>query len=298
MLLSRGGSSGCFSAIALACLLFYSSDASAVQNNPERPPQAAIAPEELVRQAVLNEIADAEHPLGAFRYSLRKESTSGTTVRDMVEVKDGFVARVLTWNGQPLTPEERRKDDERLEHLAGDPAEQQKKFEQQKQEQRRVLSIVRALPSAAIYSDDGTEMVRGRLATRLKFRPNPHFEPTTRETYAFKTSEGHLWIDQAAKRIVRLEATLTEDINLGWGLLGHIEKGGTLMLEQTAISKTAWRLTTLNIQATGTALLFKSINIRQRQSAFDYREVPLALSVAEAVQLLRRAPSKAVSGGR
>src|SRR3954469_4005183 len=77
-----------------------------------------VDPAQLVKDAVANEIHAAEQPSAHWMYRLSKESKSGTQIKDMVETNDGIVARLIGVNGRPLTGEERKMDDQRLENLA------------------------------------------------------------------------------------------------------------------------------------------------------------------------------------
>src|SRR5712671_4360568 len=102
-------------------------------------PQSRQAANELVRRTVNKEVADMENPTDFWRYHLRKESASGSQIRDMVETKQGIVARTIAVNDQPLTPEQRAGDDARLAQLIADPQEQRKKQKEQNDETNRVL---------------------------------------------------------------------------------------------------------------------------------------------------------------
>jgi hypothetical protein len=242
-------------------------------------------PQALVRETVQNELRGNEHDSSFMRYKLHKENTSSVSDRDMVETKEGLIARTLTWNGRELTAQENAKEDEKLRKLATDPQEKAKKLRQQQDDEQRVLRMLRALPDACLYEYDGPDVVNGRAAVRLAFRPNPRYSSSVKEAFVFRAATGKLWIDSAAHRIVRLEGALTDDIYIGWGFLGFIRKGGTLHLEQAMVAGANWRITVLNIDATGRAFLFKTLRIKQHQSGSDYREVP-AMSVADAVKLL------------
>ncbi len=278
------------SARRLASLAIFLTSLAAFAQGGQAP-QSRQTANELVRRAVNKEVADMENPKDFWRYHLRKESASGSQTRDMVETKQGIVARTIAVNDQPLTPEQRAGDDARLAQLIADPQEQRKKQKEQNDETNRVLGLVRALPDALLYDFDGNEVVNGRNCTRLKFVPNPKFSPTTRETLVYKRTGGFLWVDTAAERFVRFDATLTDNVNIGWGgILGHINKGGHFVLGQTTVANGKWKLTTLILEATGKLLIFKNISLKQRQFGSDYKSVPPTLSIAEAVDLLKRAP--------
>ncbi|HUR36614.1 MAG TPA: hypothetical protein VM009_02280 [Terriglobales bacterium] len=242
----------------------------------------------LVRKAAANAAAGAQDTNKLFMYRVMKETSSGVALRDMVETKDVILARTLTWNGRQLTPGERAKEDERLDLVVTDPEELSKKRSDQDADRNRTLQLVRALPDALRYTYDGSQLIQGREAIRLKFTPNPDFSPTSKETYGLKAAAGTLWIDKEQTQIIRMEAELTENVYIGWGILGHINKGGRLELEQSLLPGNAWRISKLNIEATGKAFFFKTIRIKQRQSGWDYKPVPNSLTVAQAVATLKQ----------
>ena len=262
--------------------------AFAIPLSAQTPAQGVDA-QALVRRAAANAVTGAQETSKLFMYRALKETNSGTALREMVETKDVILARTLTWNGRELTAEERAKEDARLDLVVTSAEELRRKKAEQEADRRRTLQLVRALPEALRFQYDGTEMVHGREAIRLKFTPNPEFSPTSKETYGLKAAAGRLWIDKEQTRIVRMEAALTENVYIGWGLLGHINKGGRLELEQSLLPGNVWRISKLNIEATGRVFFFKSVNIKQRQSGWDYRPVPSNLSIAQAVATLKRA---------
>ena len=253
-------------------------------------PPAVVQPDpvQLVRATVANEIRENARTTEFWMYRLTKETKSGTQVRDMVETKDGIVARVIRVNGRPLTDAERAADDRRLDLLARNPQEQARKRADQQKDANRFLTLIRALPEALIYTYDGTEQIEGRQAVRLKFRPNPAFHRTTIETIIFRSAEGFIWIDSSERRILKFEGSETNEISIGWGLLGHIDKGSRLRLEQHRIDESKWRLSGLKLEGSGQILLFKSVTMNQRQSATDFRAVPSGLNVAQAIDLLKK----------
>lgn len=248
----------------------------------------------LIRRAANNATKAAQDTSGLFMYRVKKETNAGVAVRDLIETKDLILARTITWNNRELTVEERAKEEQKLQTVLSNANAQQKKKEEQDADRRRTLSLVRALPDALIYTFDGSELVRGREAHRLRFRPNPDFDPPTKESYGLKAAAGRIWVDKEQEQIVRMEAALTENIYIGWGILGHISRGGTLELEQSLLAGNKWRITTLNVNATGKAFFFKTIRIKQRMTGWDFRPVPTNLTLTQAVEILRKPASLAV----
>jgi hypothetical protein len=241
----------------------------------------------LVARSVKKELADLDHPSSYWKYRLRKETKSGIAVRDVIETPSVMIGRTVTWNGRELTVEERQKEEERLNRLLTDPDELANKQREQREDKKRVVNLIAALPKALLYEYDGTELVYGRETIRLRFKPNPDYSPDSRETYGFKATEGKLWIDKSQERIARLDAVLTHDVSIGW-FLGRIDKGGKLFLEQHAIAPDQWKLVNLIVEANGKALFFKTIALKQKQFGSDYRRVPNNLTTERAIAMLRQ----------
>lgn len=279
---------------ALLVLLFAASLTGSGQQPSVTPPPVAPTPEpvpdvnQLVKTAVAKEMKAAGDDSHLYRYVLSRETSSGVLVRDMVETKGIIVARTLSWNGRPLTAEERHKDDERLKKLLSSEEEQQNKLREQKEEQERVNRLLGALPRALQYRFDGREVIQGRDTIRLSFRPKPGFS-AYKETYLYKASEGFLWIDAQDLRLRRLVATLQNDVNIGWGILGHIDKGSHLEVEQELVPGQEWRITRLIMEGTGRAFIFKSVKIHTVQHAYNFRSVQ-PMTLAAAIQLLQMQP--------
>ena len=247
----------------------------------------------MVREAAEKAVKEQEQQEAFYRFRLRRETKTYKLDRDLVETKDGFVARTLLWQEQELTAQERADDDAKLDRLVMDEDERKRTFSRQKSDEDRILKLVKALPDGLLYEYDGVETINHVDTFRLKFKPNPKFSTTSRETIVYRSAEGFLWVDTVSHNIVRLEGLLTNNINIGWGLLGHIDKGGKVELEQAEVSPGHWRITKLITEATGTALLFKSIAIWQHQYASDFTLLPIVPTVEKAVQILREPPPAA-----
>src|SRR5438874_10664614 len=86
---------------------------------------------ELVQEASRKEVFAAADNSNLLTYKMRKESTSGTALRQMLETKEGILARTIQWDGRNLTKEEQAKEVARLQRLVNDPGERRKKFREQ-----------------------------------------------------------------------------------------------------------------------------------------------------------------------
>jgi hypothetical protein len=268
--------------------------ATAPDQDHEQPsvaaPYPSVAPNLLVAEVVHNELNAKSSARFMFRNC--KQTPDGSTVKAMIQTREGTIARALAFNGKPLTPEQRADDDKKLEELASNPAKLAEKRKEQKADEERISKMFGELPKAFLYEYDGTEEGKTGPLVRLKFKPNPNYQPPSRETSVYKAMSGTMLVDENSKRLARIEANLFRDVNFGWGLLGRLDKGGHFIVEQSKLAPDDWEPTYMNIQFTGKALLFHSINMREVETNSDYQQVPGDLTLAQGIDLLKKAPEQ------
>jgi hypothetical protein len=254
---------------------------------PEGELQMAMkSPDQLVHEVVNNELKGQDD--GRYMYRDYRQTPSGSTTKKMIETKGGIVARLIAINGKPLTPEQKLAENQRLQDLIDHPEKMVAKKKAQQQDADRVTKMFAQLPEAFIYTFDGAEQGKYGPVIHLKFKPKPAYNPPSREMAVFKGMDGSLWIDAKAKRLAKIEATLFREVTFGWGLLGHLDQGGHFFVSQSNVGGDRWEPTYMNIQFTGKVLFFKTINMKQIETATDYKRVPDNLTVAEGVEYLNK----------
>lgn len=259
-----------------------------------------IPANELVRRTVNNELKASQVENTSYMYKNRRQTPSGSKTKLMVETKDGTIAYLIAVNDRPLTPDEKTAEQQRIQGLLSDPAEQERKKKEQRQDNDRVVKLFRELPNAFNYEYVGTVPGNnGHEWVKMKFTPNPNFDPPSRETSVFKAMNGEMIVDPTAERLVKIEATLFKDMTFGWGLLGHLDQGGHFIVQQSNIGDSRWEPTYMNIQFTGKALLFKTITLKQIETASDFIRVPDNMTAAQGVDMLKkRVDSEVASNGQ
>jgi hypothetical protein len=245
-------------------------------------------PNDLVRKAVQNEVNTPSVDNTEFHsWKMRQVKPNRTSVRQFVETPDGLLARTLTIDDKPLSNEERSKEEARINRLL-DPKQMQAKRKQQNEDESRTKRMVAALPDAFIYQYTGTEEKNGHTLVNLKFTPNPKFNPPTREALVYQGMEGTMVVDATAMRMAKIDGTMVKDVSIGWGIIGHLDKGGQFIVEQAEVDKGDWEITKMRLNFTGKALIFKSIRIDETDVSTDFRKVP-KMTVAQALDFLKKA---------
>ena len=97
---------------------------------------------------------------------------------------------------------------------------------------------------------------------------------------------GTLVVNQWLKRLIEMDGRLMERVDFGYGILGHVEKGGTFEIRREQVSETHWKTDLVEVHIQGKLLLFKNVTKDQRESRSDFRPVPQDISLAEAKVLL------------
>ena len=244
--------------------------------------------ETLVKRVLHTELEAASdsastHPM---QYRLRKVSPRLSTTKLIVETKDGDVARLVATNDAPLNAQDQQNEDARLQGLLNDPSQQRHRKQREEGDAERAKKVMKALPDAFLYQFAGYVDTPQGPSYRLSFQPNPNFDPKDLEAQALKAMAGELWIDVADQRVTRLEGKRLHDVDYGWSLLGKLDKGGTLLLEQANVGNHQWRTTHLMLVMNARVLL-KTIKLDTTLELSQFTPVTAGMSYQEAIQLLR-----------
>jgi hypothetical protein len=282
-----------FGSWALSGAMLLCAGAAGGQVQPQGP-NAPIDPQKIVRDASWNEL-HAKSPGRSFRYRQRKVDPKGSVVKEIFETKDGDVARLIEKDGKPLPPEEEQAEIDRLNNLLAHPEVQEHRHKKEQEDGARGDEMVRMLPDAFLFTSDGMVMGPNGPCYRLKFRPDPAFTPPDREGEVYHGMVGELWVDQAQLRLVKIDAHLISDVNFGWGVLGRLYKGGSILVENADVGLHHWETTHMRLQLQGKIMMMKSVDFSTTEDFSDFQMMPQELGYQEAIRLLQNSPTAQVA---
>jgi hypothetical protein len=196
------------------------------------------------------------------------------------------VARLVAINDGPLSTEDQQKEEARLQALLADPALQRRRQEREQGDTERVRKVMRGLPDAFRYSFAGIVDTPQGPSYRLSFQPNPSFDPQDLEAQVLKGMAGELWIDVAQERVTRLDCRRIHDVDYGWGIIGKLDQGGTLLLEQADVGQKQWR-TTRMVLVMNARFLVKTVKLDTMLELSQFSPVPVGMSYQQAIEVLR-----------
>jgi hypothetical protein len=257
-----------------------------------------MPPAELVRAAVKNEVSAANNTAIKHMFLDHRKTPKGSQIRLYVETNEALAAMLIANNDQPLTPQQEQGEMNHLAWLTGNPAALRKKQAREKEDADRTLQIVKALPDAFRYEYADTENSEAGLGksgsqlVRLKFTPNPRYSPPSHVEQVLEGMQGYLLIDTEALRLARIDGTLFKDVTFGWGIIGHLDKGGHFLVQQADVGDGAWEITAMNLNITGKILFFKSISMVSDEVFSGFQRVPDHLTFAQGVEMLKAEQEK------
>jgi hypothetical protein len=261
---------------------------------PALTPSQAQALVERALAAELRTVQDSNHPM---RYLLHKSSPRLTTTKEILETRDGDVARLVALFDRPLSQADEQKEQARLDGLLSDPGRQRHRKQNEEGDMGIVLKLLRMLPRAYLYQYAGSGPGPAGAVEKFIFRPNPAFNPPDLETQALTAMTGEIWIDASQDRVTRLEGHLQQDTNYGWGILGKLNKGGWIVIEQAEVSGRQWRIVRFKMQM-DLRVLFKTRNIDTAEEMTRYEPVPPGIDYRQAIRMLRGTPESRSQSGR
>lgn len=248
------------------------------------PESVAADPAALIRRTSKNELAPGVgRPV---RFKLHKIDDGKITTKEIVETKDGDVARLIAINDKPLPPDALQAEVDRLNNLLAHPEIQEHRHKKEQEDGNRENEMIRLLPDGFFFHYEGMVDGPNGPAYRVSFKPNPNFQPPDREAEVYHGMEGELWIDQREERIVKLDSHLISDVNFGWGILGRLYKGGSILVEQKDVGEGHWEGTHMKLNLHGKALMIKSLSYETTEDSTDFEPVSPQWSYKDAVHLL------------
>lgn len=242
-----------------------------------------------------NDAALAEYERHERRYTWKhdeQKTISEDKTYRVVPTGTGTLKLILEEKGRRITDENYRKQLRELERVlqnALNPREprQRQAVEKWERRSRERREMVDAVPQAFLVTWLGREPLpqgNGRLFAKLRFEPNPAFQPKSRNEDVFQHVRATVWVDEAEAQAARVETEVTRDIGVFGGVFGKVYKGGTFVMDQTKVAEGVWLPTRFVFDFDGRKFVFPfSVNETTEISALRRVGPP-----AEALALVRR----------
>ena len=235
---------------------------------------------QIVQSAVNEELAASKADHSLWRY--RDDHRDIGNVYMVVETTHASVKKLIERGGHPLSGAEARSEQQKAENFIHSPSQIRKQQKDSAQDDKNAEDLLRLLPRAFLWKvvSETDEL------TTLSYQPDPNFDAPDIKSRVMGTMAGEMVVDRKAHRIRTIKGKLTEDVSIGWGILGKLRKGGTFDVERREIGAGIWQIVETHVHIQGRALFFKSIGQQQDEISSDFTRVPQSTTLEEAVKLL------------
>ncbi len=219
---------------------------------PQSSDPAAV---EQVREAVKAELEANDTDKSVWAYREKDFTDSKKAVYNTIETPHGTLRRLIELNGQPLSAQAAANETRRIDNYVNDPNAQAKARRAGNHDDAQAAELLKMLPEAFIWTRSSDN---GELIT-LNFRPNPNFDPPDMQSRVMGIMAGEMIIVRDGHRIRTLRGKLSDDVRIGFGILGKLDRGGTFDVERRMVGDSHWQITETHVHIGGHALLFKTI---------------------------------------
>ena len=280
----------CLALLPLSSLALHRLPAqSRIQGDP-----LTLPPRQWAADAATNELKVLQYGAPYLRYHMQIHDSKGEQVRDVLESRDGAVARLILKDGRPLTPDEDAAERSRLQDMLDSPAAFARHIHGDGPGKKNAAEIIAQVPDAMEFHYVPGQPQREHLPAGappeivLDFEPNPQWHPRTMAAEGLAGLKGRAWIDPRTHVLTRMEGHIFQAVSVGL-ILAKVYPGGELTFEQAEVQPSRWIFTHFTSHLTIRALMVKTVKENADFQGVQHSLVP-AMSYQEAIRTLLATP--------
>ncbi|HEX6895574.1 MAG TPA: hypothetical protein VF146_09885 [Bryobacteraceae bacterium] len=184
--------------------------------------------------------------------------------------------RMLERDGKPLTPDQQRKEQQKLDtavaKLARETdAQRERRLAEQEKQREKDRDFLREVTDLYELKIEGEDKIDGQDVWVISATPKPGYVPKRRDARPLLKIQGRIWIDKREYQWVRIEAETTGTISYGL-FLARLNAGAKLLFEQTRINDEVWLPKFERVSGSGRLGLVKKIALEQDLTWSNYKK--------------------------
>lgn len=195
---------------------------------------------------------------------------------EVLEIYGEPVERVTAKDGKPLSAEDAKKEDEKIQKIIDkrkneSESDRRRRLEKEEKAREEDRKFVLEIADAFDFRFVGSEVIDGHDCWVLDGVPRPGYEPKNREAHILTKFRGRIWIDKAETQWLRLDVTAIDTISFGL-VLARIHKGTRVVVEMTRVNDEVWLPKHVEFHIDARLAMFKSYDEDVEQTFWDYRK--------------------------
>ena len=205
-----------------------------------------------------------------------------TTDAESLTIDGVRVNRIVARNGKPLTPDEVRKENERIDKDIARARSRREKHENKGEDtdsRGDVLISASRILELGKFTNPRREVLEGRPTIVMDYAGDPEAKTHNAGEGIIRDLVGVVWIDEADRVLVRGEGHFLNDFKIGGGLVANIHKGFSFDFRASKINGEAWLPTSFNGKGSARILLFSGFNGSLRMDTSDYKRFHTGVTI-------------------
>jgi hypothetical protein len=199
------------------------------------------------------------------------------------------VDKIVAKNGHPLTPDETKKESDRIDKEVAKAKEKRAKQEDKGRDTdsrgNEITSVSRMLELGA-FTNPRRVTIAGRPAILLDYTGDPHAKTHNTLESIFRDLAGQVLIDEHDRVLIRGQGHFAADFKVGGGLVVDVHKGFSFDFSSTKINGEVWLPAQIDAQGSARFLLLVHVNGRLAVTTSDYRKYRTSTTIIPSNRLI------------
>jgi hypothetical protein len=199
------------------------------------------------------------------------------------------VDRVTARNGKPLTPDEAKKEDDRIDKRVAKAKEERARREEKGKDTDAngddILSASRILELGA-FSNPRRVTFNGRSTIVVDYTGDPSAKTRNRFESIVRDLVGTVWIDEQDRVLVQAQGHFLNDFKVGGGLIADIKGGSSFEFNNTRINGEVWLPASVSAQGRIRILLVAGFNGHIHMVTSDYKKFRTTTTIIQSDRLI------------
>lgn len=185
------------------------------------------------------------------------------------------VRKLVKKDGKDLSPDEQKKESERIDKEVAKRQERRVKADAEGKETDPAghdeITVSRLLELGS-FTNPRREQINGRDTIVVDFAGNPKAKTRNAAESVIHDVAGTAWIDETDRALIRTEGHFVNPFKLGGGLLVNVKKDTSFSLQMRKVNNEVWLPEAIKGQGQARFLLFVNLNGRVEFRFGDYRK--------------------------
>jgi hypothetical protein len=203
------------------------------------------------------------------------------------------VHRLTKKNGQELSTDEQKKENDKIDKEVAKAKERRAKADEKGAETdprgHEVVTVSRLLELGS-FTNARRVQLNGRDTIAVDFVGDPKAKTRNRFEDVIRDMAGTAWVDEQDRMLVKAQGHFVNNFKVGGGMVVSIQKGTNFSMEQRKVNNEVWLPAIVEGNGAARALLFFHFNGSLRAVESDYRKFKATSTILPGMSTVEQEP--------